>query len=81
MSNFKILEHDIFFEGKTIRLKVEQSDGNELRMCRVEWAKNSYDFTIEDEQGSDINITDIVSDKIKSAFATIYHEQYNLKNL
>ena len=81
MNNFRVLEHDIFFEGKTIKLVIEKSDGSQLNMCRVKWAHNSYNFTIEDEEGNDIDITDIVSEKIKSTFATIHHEQYILNNL
>ena len=82
MSNFKVLEHNIFFEGKTIRLLIEQSsNGKELKITRIQWARNGYDFYVEDQDGNDIEITDIVSEKVKSAFSTIYHEEYNLKNL
>ena len=81
MSDLKVLKHEIFIEGTIIRCVIEQSSGNELRMCRNQWASNRYDYTIEDEEGNDIDITDMVSEEVKQIFATIYHEQYNLKQL
>ena len=81
MSNFKVLSSYVSSKGEVVFIEMEQSNDTELNMYRIQQSHNKYKFTIEDENGEDIDITDIVSDKIKSAFATIYHEQYNLKNL
>ena len=74
---FKIIN----VSDKTIHCEVEQRNGEVLKMCRVEWGHEKYSFYIEDEEGNDIDITDIVSKEVRREFATIYHEQYQLKNL
>ena len=81
MSNLIVLSHEIYIQGTIVRCVIEQSNGNEVSICRHQWASNSYDYTIEDEEGNDIDITDIVSKEVKQIFSTIYHEQYQLKNL
>ena len=79
MSDLKVLNFNIFGnKGKTIRCTIEGK--NEQIMWRYEIGPNKYQFCIEEEVG-DIDVTDIVNKEIKQIFSTIYHEQYNLKQL
>ena len=66
--------------AKSIHCEIEQDNGEVLKMMRIEWGHEKYRFYIEDEEGNDIDITGIVNKEVKQIFATIYHEQYQLKN-
>ena len=81
MSDLKVLKHGIFDNGKIIWIRIEHSDMEWLDMFRNEVSTNQYKYSLEDNNQQDINITDIVSEEIKQIFSTVYHEQYQLKNL
>ena len=81
MSDLKVLDHTISNEGKTINIELEQPNGELLEITRIEQSHNKYAYIVEDYCDNEIDITYLVGEKVRSLFSTIYHEQYQLKNL
>ena len=66
---------DVQMSHRVISCVIRQENGDNLRSWRRKESNGTYSYYIEDEEMNDINITDIVSEEVKSAFATIYHER------
>ena len=80
MSDLKVLAYHISRNGEIASIELEQPN-KQLVITRTYQSHNKYTYIAEDNDHNEIDITDIVSEEIKQIFSTVYHEQYQLKNL
>lgn len=81
MSNLEVLDYWISKSGDVVKIEFDQPNEEQLEITRIEQSHNKYAYIVDDHYDSEIDITYLISKEIKQKFATIYHEQYELKNL